>query len=283
MTNISGGLINENIFKINQSISTISFSDEIDSIMNQLKPLFTARRFIFLHTQSLICYSRIISPLTQMKIDTDLIKAYLNIHSTGRLTPTIIDPILLRQELFKVHKQIPARLSLPEDPHSNIWHYYRFLTITPATNGNKLILMTKIPLANLDSGMNLYKIYNLPIYHCTISKSLKYQLGGTNLAMTKDNKYATILSDIEFIGCILAERHFCNLNTGLYHVDTSQWWVTAMFFKGNEKISKHSKITVNNIMGLQSNYLDQGHSAISSETPTQMEIKSEDHSHAKTI
>ena len=78
ITNISRGLINENILKINQIISTISFLNEtIDSIMNQIKPLVTAIRFLFLHRASLIHHSRIISLLRQMKIDIDLIKAYL--------------------------------------------------------------------------------------------------------------------------------------------------------------------------------------------------------------
>ena len=86
--NISRGLISENILKINQIISAISFlSETIDNLMNQLKPLFIARRFIFLHTESLIHHSRIISLLRQMKIDIDLTRVYLNIHSTGRLTP----------------------------------------------------------------------------------------------------------------------------------------------------------------------------------------------------
>ena len=168
----------------------------------------------------------------------------------------------LRHELLKVHKQLPARLSLPEDPHSNIWHYYRFLTITPATHGEICILKIKIPLINLDSGMNMYKIYNVPIYHPTIGKSLKYHLEGTNLAMTKDNKYATVLSDMEFIRCTLAEGHFSNLNTGLYHVDTNLWCVTAIFFKDNDRISMYCKVAVNNITGPQANYLNQGHCAI---------------------
>ena len=47
IANISRGLINVNILKINQIISTISFlNDTIDSIMNQLKLLFTTRRFL---------------------------------------------------------------------------------------------------------------------------------------------------------------------------------------------------------------------------------------------
>ena len=35
-----------------------------------------------------------------------------------------------------------------------------------------------------------------------------YNIEGNNLAVTKDNKYATILSDTEFIKCNLAQGHF---------------------------------------------------------------------------
>ena len=107
--------------------------------------------------------------------------------------------------------------------------------------------MIKIPLVDLDSVMNLYKIYNLPIFHQNIGNTLKYQFEGTNLPVTRDNKYAAILSDTEFIKCTLAEGHFCNLKSGLYHLYTTQWCVTAMFFKDNDKISKYCKLAVTNI------------------------------------
>ena len=48
--------------------------------------------------------------------------------------------------------------------------------------------MIKIPLADLDSSTTLCKIYNLPIFHLEISKSLIYNIKGNNLAVTKDNK-----------------------------------------------------------------------------------------------
>ena len=97
------------------------------------------------------------------------------------------------------------------------------------THGKKLVLMIRMPLIDLDSGMNLYKIYNLSIYNHHIGKSLKYQLEGTDLAITKDNKYTTILSDMKFIKCTLADGHFCDLNTGLHHIDTNQWCMTSCF------------------------------------------------------
>ena len=284
IANIPRGLINANILKINQVISTISFLNEtMDSIMNQLEHLFTARRFLLLHMESLIHHSRIRSLLGQMKTDTALIRAYLNIHITSQLTPISTDPEHLRQELLMINKQLPTRLFLSKDPHTNVWCYNRLLTVTPATHGNKLVLIIRIALIDLDSGMKIYKIYNLIIFNHHIGKSLKYQLEGTILAITKDNKYATTLSNTEFIRYTLADRHFCNLNTGLYHVYTNQWCVTTMFFKDNDKISAFCRVAINNITGSQATYLDQAHKAISVETPIKMEIKCEDHGHVKTL
>ena len=97
IANISRGLINANIMKINQIISIITFvNNPMDSVMNQLKPLFSTRRFLLLHTESLIHNSRIRSLLGQMTNDTAQIKAYLNIHITGNLTPSITNPVHLK-------------------------------------------------------------------------------------------------------------------------------------------------------------------------------------------
>ena len=140
-------------------------------------------------------------------------------------------------------------------------------------DGNQVILMVRIPLLVTDSSMTLYKVYNLPIYNPTIGKSLKYNLEGSNLAVTKDNNYVTILSEAEFIQCILAQGHFCSLNTALYHVDCSNLCLVAMFLKQNNTINKDSQLAVTNITGAQAIYLDQGLWAIPIDKPTQMEIR----------
>ena len=145
--------------------------------------------------------------------------------------------------------------------------------------GGKLVLMIRIPLIDLDCVMDLYKIYNLPIYNHHIGKSLQYLLEGTNLAITKDNKYAAT----ESVRCTLEGRHFCTLKTGLYHIDTSQWCVTALFLKGNNKIGDHCRLTLHTITGPQAHYFDQGLWTISVDTPIPMEVKCKDHSHVKTL
>ena len=63
------------------------------------------------------------------------------------------------------------------------------------SHANKLDLMINIPLVDLDSSMTLYKIHNLLIFEPSIKKSLEYQIEGYNLAVAKDNKYASLLTD----------------------------------------------------------------------------------------
>ena len=157
IANISRGLIHENILRINQIVSTITFiNNMMDSIMNQLRPLFSAGRFLLLCTEMLIHHSRIRTLLGPMLTDTAQVKAYLNIHITGKLTLFITDHVHLRQQLLQINKQLPARLSLPEDPHGNVWHYYRFLTMNSVIHGGRPVFIIRIPLTNLDSVMNLY-------------------------------------------------------------------------------------------------------------------------------
>ena len=211
---------------------------KILNIKAHIQTLFTAMRFLLLHSEFMIHYTRNRYMLKQMQHDMTLIREYLNMHSTGRLNPNIIDPIHLRQELVKIIKQLPTQISLPENPRTNIWQYYKFITGTAISHDNKTILMIKIPLIDLDSSMTLYKIYNLPIFHHEISKSLIYNIEGNNLAVTKDNKYATILSDTEFIKCTLTQGHFHNINAALNHIDSHPMHLTALFLKDNNKIKK---------------------------------------------
>ena len=70
ITNVSRGLINENIKKINNTITTIiSLNQTIYYIRGQLQPLYTARRFMLMHTEFLIHHTRIRTITRQMTLN----------------------------------------------------------------------------------------------------------------------------------------------------------------------------------------------------------------------
>ena len=77
--------------------------------------------------------------LKQLQNDLDLIRQYMSVHATNKLTPNIIDPTHLRQELIKIQSKLIPTLALPEDPYTNIWQYYKFLTMSPMNHANKLV------------------------------------------------------------------------------------------------------------------------------------------------
>ena len=84
-----------------------------------------------------------------MTNDIELIRSYLSTFTTGKLTPQMTDPIHLRQELLKISKHLPPKITFPEDPTINIWHYYRFLTVTSMINGNQLFANDKNSITRL--------------------------------------------------------------------------------------------------------------------------------------
>ena len=124
---------------------------------------------------------------------------YLNVLSTGKLSPDIVDPIHLGKELTDMQKQLTPTLMLPDDPTTNIWHFHKYLTVTAIVYQDRLMVLIKIPLIDTDSEMTLYKVYNLPVYHAKLEKSLQSNLEGNYLALTRDRNYATIPSEAESV------------------------------------------------------------------------------------
>ena len=158
ITYVARGLINENIKKINNIVDTIiNLNQTIKHIAGQLEPLYTARKFMFMHTEFISHHTRIRMVTRQIADDIESIRSYLSTFTTAKITPQIIGPKHLRQEVIKINKQLPPKITLPGNPKINIWHYYKFLTVTPLTDDSQLILMIRIPLLDTDSTMTLKK------------------------------------------------------------------------------------------------------------------------------
>ena len=102
-----------------------------------------------MHTEFISHPTKIRMVTRQIADDIILIRSYLSTFITGKITPASIDPKHLRHELIKIHKQLPPKITLPENPKANIWHYYKFLTVTPVIDGNQLILMVRIQASGI--------------------------------------------------------------------------------------------------------------------------------------
>ena len=67
----------------------------------------------------------------------------LNMLSLDHLSPSTITPQALKLLLTQIKTRLPSSLKLPEDPETNIWHFYRTLTCTIILDGDKKVQVGK--------------------------------------------------------------------------------------------------------------------------------------------
>ena len=273
ITNVSRSLINENRLLINGVIQTvITLNSTLKEIQHDLFLLLTTRKFLLTHAETLIHSHRLNLAVNDLENDIKIVEQYMTMFSSGELNPNLISPEMLIKELVNIQKQLPPSIKLPEDPTQNIWHYYNFLSVSHTTHDDKILILIKLPLIDHDSSLDLYRIYNLPIFNPSLNKALIYQLEVNTLAVSRDGNYATIPTESEFLECTLASGHFCNLRSALYHMQSSKMCIIALFLKDEIAINENCEMKVINITGPGALYLDQGTWAIATTDTEQMKV-----------
>ena len=184
--------------------------ESLKDIKKDLRILLTTRKFLLIYAEILIHSNRLRVAVDTLKNDINGFVQYLMMLSSGKLSPALIDPTHLQRELISIQQQLPPSIKLPEDPGENVWHYYKYLTVNYIPFVDKIIILVKIPLVDSQSALNLYKIYNLPVFNPQIGKSVKYNIERNSIAVSLDKSYATIPTDSEFLECTLASGHFCS-------------------------------------------------------------------------
>ena len=273
ITNVSRSLINENRLLINGMIQTvITLNSTLKEIQHDLFLLLTTRKFLLTHAETLIHSHRLNLAVNDLVNDIKIVEQYMTMFSSGELNPNLISPEMLIKELVNIQKQLPPSIKLPEDPTQNIWHYYNFLSVSHTTHDDKILILIKLPLIDHDSSLDLYRIYNLPVFNPSLDKALTYQLEANTLAVSRDGNYATIPTESEFLECTLASGHFCNLRSALYHMQSSKMCIIALFLKDEIAINENCEMKVINITGPVALYLDQGTWAIATTDTEQMKV-----------
>ena len=240
------------------------------------------RRFLLTHAEVLIHTHRLRVAFCDIRNDINKFGQYLETLSSGKVNPTLVDPIHLCDELLQI-KKTSFNHKPTRKPSCQYLAPLQIFNCIFVPHTDQIILLIRLPLVDSDSSMTLYKVYNLPIFNQHIGNSLKYNLEGNYLAITNDRNYATIPSEYEFIECTLASGHFCSLKNVLYHMHSSGWCLTSPFLKNDRMIETNCRMSLTNVTGPQAIYLDQGNWAVAFVEPNQMEISCNSHRHVITI
>ena len=115
------GVINEQIANVTQ---------KLDNRIFQLKTLET-----YLQLDGMV--EEIKQTLQKALIYVEHLQLQLSMLSTGKLSPSIISPLALRDLLVDIQTRIAAPLRLPGDPKADLWHFYKTLTCTTIVEEGK--------------------------------------------------------------------------------------------------------------------------------------------------
>ena len=189
--------------------------------------------------------NRIYTAVYALKEGIDALYEYMRVLSTQQLNPLVIPPDMLHYVLEQVKDGIlsNARLMLSKDPTQNIWTYYNIIKVTPIVMDDCLMVILTIPLIDSSLGVNLYKVYNLPMLHPQLQIQVEYQLKGAYFAMHIHGMYATIPKETNIKLCMMSQGHLCMFNEPLYPVEKVEWCLYALFINDLMKIELNCKFT----------------------------------------
>ena len=214
---------------------------QLDALARELQNLEWYLNY-HLHVQAAL--QRLTTGILIINEQVNKLYEYMRVMATHKLNPLIVNPTQLKIVLKGIQQKLKShpRLSLPQDPETNIWDYYSISRITPVVENGYMIVILTIPLSDASLDMRLYKIHNLPSLHPELKVEVNYVLEGNYLAIHKDGEYAAIPTDREIQVCQVTRGFLCTLNSALYPIKKIEWCIYALFIKDADKITEYCMV-----------------------------------------
>ena len=109
ITNISRALFTENRHMINSMIVSILFlNDTLANIQKDIQPLHVTKIFLLIHAEVLIHSHRLRVAVSDIRNDINKFGKYQDTLSSGKLSPTLVDPTYLYDKLIRIQSGISS-------------------------------------------------------------------------------------------------------------------------------------------------------------------------------
>lgn len=188
--------------------------------------------------------TELIAQMDRYRFATRQVYDFLATIPTGMVTPELIPPPELRLILESVSGEITAhpRLLLPDDPEDKIWEYYKEMRMVTIVLPDYLAIVLQIPLVDASMMLRIFRVHNLPALHPQLQVHFQYDLETSFIGITKNQEYATLLTEMDVVTCLLSRGHWCTLNTALYPVNRVKWCVTSLFKNDKAEIEQNCRL-----------------------------------------
>ena len=123
---------------------------------------------------------------------------YINVATSGTLSPHILPVMDLQKMLLHISDTLPPTLHLPVSPDDTL-HFYRYLHTHVLTENRQFLLLIDVPIQDRSQQITIHEVFTLSIPHGNFSAH--YDINTKYLGITKDETMAAELSTTQFQVC----------------------------------------------------------------------------------
>ena len=153
--------VKENRQKINEIIKTIEqIEDNIVNITGQLQSQINSLEKLTVFTAQLnLIIDSIKNAISRSMYFYLHFQMQVQLITMQRLSPSTIAADDLRNLLLTIQSRLPKTISLPHDPRTKLFEYYKFLKCATLFEDNHVIITIYVPLVELTQSYEVFKAY----------------------------------------------------------------------------------------------------------------------------
>ena len=177
------------------------------------------------------------------KIDreTNVLHSQLTDLFQGHITASILPPELLRKTLREIKYRMPPGLSLPYDPESDLYKYYRLFHAHVQPSSYGFLVTATLPIFDAISTFIVYSITHIPIFlqvqNSYINSTAHYITKHQYVAFSEDVTKIIFLDPKAIDFCLHEELHFCFISQPIYEVPLlTHDCIVSLFFNFSHTI-----------------------------------------------
>ena len=205
---------------------------KLDLIINEIKEMIQNAMFYLEHLQT-----------------------QLNFLSLGKLTPSCLSPANLLMLLTEIKSHLPSTLSLISEPKTELWLFYQRLQTSALLFEDKIVVIIKIPLLQVNNQYEVWKVFNLPIVVRDLitpdenapDMIATYRLESQGFIINKAKTRYSLLTQGELDLCSEPVINYCNIQNPIYPVNLAKLCIINLFLQKSElvKLYCESVVTLN--------------------------------------
>ena len=248
MLNISRKAIIRNRDALNDVIQSVrQMKDVLNKVSGRAeKQVLELSQFISIYLRTNTAINQLRLAVKELGDHFQYLQLQLNMLSVGHLSPSVIVPKEFLKLLLEIKSKIPFPFRLPEDPESNLWHYYQHLKVATILHDNRILVFVRVPLVNINSRFDLFLIHNLPFpgEHSFHNMTAQYDLEANGFAVSADRQKYMLLSRKDLSRCSTTLNDHCSLDKPTFQFTANLHCVAALFATRRDLIDINCKVSV---------------------------------------